>query len=56
MTHDEMIKALDEIIEFYKLIENEYGINLTREANHVERVKEDIPEAIWKAEHKDIWC
>lgn len=52
MTYDKMIKAMDEIIEFYKLIEKEYGINLIREVNHAEQVKEDIPKAIWKAEHK----
>ena len=55
MTHDQMINATDEIIAFYKLIEQEYGINLTREVNHVIRVKEDITEAMWKAEHKEVW-
>lgn len=55
MTHDQMIESTNEIIAFYRLIEQEYGINLTREVNHAVKVREDIIEAIWKAEHKEVW-
>lgn len=55
MTAEGMKKAVNEIIDFYKEIEKEYGINLTREVNHAQNVLEDISEAIWKAEHKEVW-
>ena len=52
MTVDELKDVLDALINMYKDMEKEYGINLTREKNHVKTVIDDIPEAIRKAEHK----
>lgn len=51
MTVEEMQKALDEILNLYKEMENEYGVDLTDQYVRVRRIKNDIPEAIWLAEN-----
>ena len=46
-------KEVQDFVEsLYKDMENEYGVNLTKEVDHVKNVLEDIPEAIRKVELK----
>lgn len=50
MTVEEMQKSLDKIIEMYRQMEKDYGIDLTTKIYNVNVVKDNIPEAIWYAE------
>ena len=52
MNREHIEQALNDLISMYKDMENEYGVNLTKEVDHVKNVLEDIPEAIRKVELK----
>lgn len=52
MNTEQIKNALDSLIELYKLMENEYGVDLTNQVNHVQIIHNDIHDAIWLCEHK----
>ena len=54
MNIEEAKKSVDDIVKLFKEIEAAYDIDLTRHVIHCLGVKDDLDDAIWKAEHKDI--
>lgn len=55
MNIEEAKKSIDEIVKLYKDIEDAYNINLTIHVANCLKVKDDLDDAIWKAEHKDLY-
>ena len=55
MNIEEAKKSIDEIVKLFKAIEDAYDINLTRHVTHCLGVKDDLDDAVWKAEHKDLF-
>ena len=55
MNIEEAKKSIDEIVKLFQEIEKAYDIDLTRHVQHCFFVKDDLDDAVWKAEHKDMF-
>lgn len=50
MNTEQIKNTIDSLVALYKLMEKEYGIDLTNEVSNANNVKEEIDEAIRKCE------
>lgn len=55
MNIEEAKKSIDDIVKLFQEIEAAYNIDLTRHVTHCLGVKDDLDDAVWKAEHKDLF-